>query len=704
MRRKRFLGFLPAFCLVALPLVVHSASTMKLGSTSGEYNTAVSVNLTLTTEDQVQGFVSAIGIDGCATAVDLIPASPLLDTTVEAGADTVVVRVESDYVVIGVVMDSNPNDNETLPEVIEPGEDILLATLRLQCCADPGDGSSPVTALAFVDGMYATTEGGPALDNIVVVGGLSFGDGQGLTLEDGSVTCTPTPDSIKIEDTTADPILGANVRVLMTNVSGPVEGFVVAACYDPEEVAADAAGVVLGQDENAQKADFIATEMGDTGVAIGVVIDLIDPMEFPPNIEPGADHHILTIPFDCVAANCPSSPADPAITADVSLCDGVIGDPLKENLIVVGGLSIGVSDGLVLQGGTITWLRDCIPSREICNGLDDDCNGLIDDIDGVEGAVCLAYDFEVGVLTQDHRAVDPICLTGFVGGTASGMLWLNSPDVTGAAPNTPPDGIRDSVQGFSIGLVYPCDKIQPVEDLDFTGTTLDAEGAEFVGVSAGPGVTDTGDEVCSMVIGVLLDAVAPFDGQVIAPMPVPQAMGKLSFVLLEGFACDETVTLAQQDGVRGRGNTPVFNLVSVENYAYEASVRPITICRSGGNIDGGIFFRGDCNYSLRNGGLTDPVEISDAAAVVSYLFGAPPYDFQPPCLDACDANDDARINIADALAILYFLFVPENTFFLPEPYPGYEPPPTWPTVVRIGPGTDPTADSIDCKAGEECVD
>jgi hypothetical protein len=441
-------------------------------------------------------------------------------------------------------------------------------------------------------------------------------------------------------------------------------------------------------------------------LTVGVVIDLIDPMQQPPNIPEGSDHPILTLPFSCVSPDCPSSPSDPAITANVSLCDDTIGDPLKENLIVVGGMSIGVQEGLVLQGGTITWVSACIPSREICNGVDDDCDGEVD-----EDGVCDTFDFEVGELSADGRSVDALdCLGGFVGGTASGMLWFNSPDVTGETPNSEPDGILDSVQGFSLGLVYPCDKIKPVEALDISGTTLDAEGAEFVGVSVGtpPPATQesTGDTRCSMVIAVLLDAVPEFKGQVIPPLPVPQPMGMLSFELLEGFTCNEDppVQLVQTEGVRGRGTTPVYNLISVENYPYSASMRNIKICRKGGGVDGSLFYRGDCNYSMRNG-VDNPVEISDAAAVVSYLFGAPPFDYKPPCLDACDANDDARINIGDALAILYFLFVPENTYFLPDPYPGFEPPPTWPNVVPRGPGIDPTtADPYDCAAGEECVD
>jgi hypothetical protein len=50
MRRKRFLGLLPAFCLLALPLYVQ-ANELKLSNATGEFGTEVAVELTMTTDD-----------------------------------------------------------------------------------------------------------------------------------------------------------------------------------------------------------------------------------------------------------------------------------------------------------------------------------------------------------------------------------------------------------------------------------------------------------------------------------------------------------------------------------------------------------------------------------------------------------------------------------------------------------------------------
>ncbi|MBN1443547.1 MAG: hypothetical protein JXA90_12625 [Planctomycetes bacterium] len=680
MRRKRFLGFLPAFCLVALPLVVRGESTMQLGDVSGEFGGQVTVPLTLTTDDVIQGLVAVFDIEGCAAGVDIQPAGLLLPPVDGPNADTVVLRPEAGFMVLGVVMDSNPNDNDTIPEVLGPAPDeaILLANVILECCADPGDGSSLQTALTFVDGVHAAREGGPALDNIVVVDGLSQASGEGLTLVNGSVTCTPMPDSIEIEDVTADPSTGADVRVLMTNVRGDVEGFQVAVCYDAAAIAfvpPDPVEDLLGAD--AEQADFIAFET-EGGVAIGIVIDLIDPMQFPPNIPVGVDNHVLTLPFACISGDCPSASTDPDLVTPLSLCDGVVGEPVKENLIVVGGLSYGAGEGVVLQDGAITWRKKPVIPPDIF---------IVDVIDPETGEPVVDEPFE-GTAGGGSVEVGLTILTP-----------LGSVLTGGGAKSARKDGVildpdkRVSIQGLSLAYSYECDELAVEETFDITGTILQAVGAEFIGIHA-DNSADDGDD-CSMVLAILLDATPPFEGQVIPPLPVPQKLGTLSVRILDSVGCNEVVTMTPDDGVDGRGEVPVFNLISVENQAYPVTVRAINFKVTSlppGPGEGG-FFRGDCNFSRRDR-LVDPVEVADAAAVVSYLFGKGIFKFDPPCLDACDANDDARINIADALAILYFLFVP-GTPLLPDPYPGFNA-----AMERIGPGPDPTEDNLNCEAGE----
>ncbi len=83
------------------------------------------------------------------------------------------------------------------------------------------------------------------------------------------------------------------------------------------------------------------------------------------------------------------------------------------------------------------------------------------------------------------------------------------------------------------------------------------------------------------------------------------------------------------------------------------------------------FLRGD-------GDGTGSVDISDAVAVLGFLFTAIPPALG--CADAGDADDNGLLEITDALAILGYLFLGGEK--LPEPFPD--------------PGIDPTEDELDC--------
>jgi hypothetical protein len=89
------------------------------------------------------------------------------------------------------------------------------------------------------------------------------------------------------------------------------------------------------------------------------------------------------------------------------------------------------------------------------------------------------------------------------------------------------------------------------------------------------------------------------------------------------------------------------------------------------------------------------VDIADAAAVVSFLFLTGSWKFNPMCLDACDCNDDGRVDLADAICILQYLF--QFGRFPPAPGPGID------TEGNETPeGPDPTEDKLDCEGGNQC--
>ena len=86
-----------------------------------------------------------------------------------------------------------------------------------------------------------------------------------------------------------------------------------------------------------------------------------------------------------------------------------------------------------------------------------------------------------------------------------------------------------------------------------------------------------------------------------------------------------------------------------------------------------LFIRGDCDFNLIINPLIDAIFLLN----FGFILGSP----EPPCLDACDANDDGNFNaLVDGLYILVFGFVD-----------GPPPPPPHPLC-----GSDPTPDGVTC--------
>jgi hypothetical protein len=257
----------------------------------------------------------------------------------------------------------------------------------------------------------------------------------------------------------------------------------------------------------------------------------------------------------------------------------------------------------------------------------------------------------------------------------------------------------DHIQGFSMAVEYCCD-IQAIPEFDISGTILEALGAEYVRIDVDNDPAD-GDG-CQLIIGVLVDALPPFDGRTISSSPDWQKMGCVTFTVKPDAPCGPCCPVTFKDGVNGSGKVPINNLISVENFSYPvAQLQSCEVCI----VDQERFFRGDCNFSGDSGGPAEgavAVDIADAAALVSYLFLTGMYKFDPPCLDACDCNDDGRIDLADVVCVLRYLF--QKGKFPPAPGPGWretgDPNPN--NVEATGSGIDPTLDMLDCAAGNQC--
>ena len=159
------------------------APTMQLGSDTALVGQTVEIPLTLTTEQEVQGLVAAFNWNGTiGVGVNLLMGTDIIGSP----PDLWVTRVEPDYMVLGMVVDTDA----TGPDAIGPGTDLHIATAVISGLAA---GLSPVV---FVDNTNATVDGGPLLDNIVVIGGLSVGYDEGLVLTNGSFTIESIPAEV----------------------------------------------------------------------------------------------------------------------------------------------------------------------------------------------------------------------------------------------------------------------------------------------------------------------------------------------------------------------------------------------------------------------------------------------------------------------------------------------------------------------------
>ena len=142
--------------------------------------------------------------------------------------------------------------------------------------------------------------------------------------------------------------------------------------------------------------------------------------------------------------------------------------------------------------------------------------------------------------------------------------------------------------------------------------------------------------------------------------------------------CDKRLWVMFMDGLNGNGTPPVKNLVAIDFLSKSPDTVNCQVCVEGQPQ----FIRGDCNSS---GELLEAVDIADAAAMVGFFFLQGAMKFNAPCEKACDANDDGRLDAADVVFILEYMFVPDK----PEP----------PAPGPLFPGFDPTVDTLTCEGG-----
>ncbi len=200
----------------------------------------------------------------------------------------------------------------------------------------------------------------------------------------------------------------------------------------------------------------------------------------------------------------------------------------------------------------------------------------------------------------------------------------------------------EDIGGYTIVVAYDPLYIEAV-DGNLEGTLAELSGAEFVNYQDYP---DEG----FFILGVLLDLLPPYEGQVIPAVP------ELDLVFAN-FICNikpaavavDAVELSFEDGL---GSPPLSNMfvVGVDSIAPSLTSGLIEI------VDNVPFVRGDAN-------LDDRHDVADAVTLLGVLTS----EVDPPtCLDILDINDDGAIEISDAIYLLSFLF--QEGPAIPAPY------------------------------------
>ena len=147
---------------------------------------------------------------------------------------------------------------------------------------------------------------------------------------------------------------------------------------------------------------------------------------------------------------------------------------------------------------------------------------------------------------------------------------------------------------------------------------------------------------CEFVLGILLDALPPFDGQSVPPTTEPLLVGCADATISPNAPCDTCLDVEFCDDINGAGNVSIENIAIIE---FQSIQNFATVGCQVCVVPEEIFQRGDCNSD-------DKVDLADAAKILGWQFQGEPID----CPDACDANDDGKINLADSVLLMNYLF------------------------------------------------
>jgi len=220
----------------------------------------------------------------------------------------------------------------------------------------------------------------------------------------------------------------------------------------------------------------------------------------------------------------------------------------------------------------------------------------------------------------------------------------------------------ESAQGFSMAFRYPSGDLT-IREVHYKDTILEAIKIDYFEPLISP-------QNGTFVLGVLVDSVPPFTGELIPSIGMP-----LDFVHLEVTVSSNAKSDLHIRFEDGLSVPPVNNIYAVNNQPVRVTELGDGVINVAGDGRDARFLRGDANMDVQ-------IDVSDPIQILASLFLG---ESGMNCAAAADANDDDLVDVSDPIFLLEYLFS------------GGRPPPP----PELEPGPDPTPGSLGCEGSLE---